>query len=199
MITKDNEKELKKLLEETVTGLGGTDMSYVNLLKYLSTIKELRIPPRFMAGQMVFFKYKPQDDRFLRSQKAYDVYPLVVITKVHENGFEGINLHYISQKWRRLLFDAMEDTLPIKKSGDESLSRLGVSYNRLSTPRRFAFFKPCYKRYVIEGFRRRPIQIPSEFWDVLVDVDLSLFVKGRKMNVRRMSYNQSIISGNKKP
>lgn len=196
-ITAKQVKELKSLLEETVAGLGGTDQSYVQLLKYLNTIGELRIPSRLMVGQMVFFKYKPQDDRFLNSSKAYDVFPLVVITKVHNDGFEGLNLHYISQKWRRLLFDAMETKLPVKRAGDESSTRLGVSYSVLDGPRKFAFFKPCYRRYVIGGLRRRPIVIPSEFWDVLVDVDLSLFVKGRKMGIRRMSYNSTIQSGNR--
>jgi hypothetical protein len=149
-----------------------------------------------MAGQMVFFKYKPQDDRFLNSSKAYDVFPLVIVTKVHKDGFEGLNLHYVAQKWRRQLFGAIETNLPMRRSGDESLTRLGVSYDRLNGSRKFGFFKPCYRRYVIGGLRRRPIQIPMEFWDVLVDVDLALFVKGRKMGVRRMAYNSYVRSGN---
>jgi hypothetical protein len=196
MIDKDQVKELQEILTETIAGLGGTDQSYLQLLKYLNSIDELRIPSRLMAGQMVFFKYKPQDDRFLNSYKAYDVFPLVIITKVHNDGFEGLNLHYIAQKWRRQLFTAIEKTLPMRKSGDKSLTRLGVSYDRLSGSRRFQFFKPCYRRYVMGGLRKRPIQIPMEFWDVLVDVDLALFVKGRKMGIRRMSYNASIQSGN---
>lgn len=196
-LTEKQSRELKSLLEETVAGLGGTDQSYIQLLKYLNSIRELRIPSRFMVGQMVFFKYKPQDDKFLRSAKAYDVFPLVVITKVYKDGFEGLNLHYISQKWRRLLFDAMETKLPMKRAGDDSVTRLGVSYSVLDGSRKFAFFKPCYRRYVIEGLRKRPILIPSDFWDVLVDVDLALFVKGRKMGIRRMSYTSTIQSGNR--
>jgi hypothetical protein len=35
-----------------------------------------------------------------------------------------------------------------------------------------------------------------EFWDVLVDVDLALFVNGRKMGIRRMAYNSYVRSGN---
>lgn len=189
-----SEEELKYLLEETIAGLGGTDQSYVQLLKYLQQQNELRLPPRFMPGQMVFFKYKPQDKRFMRLEKPYDVFPLVIITEVHKHGFEGINLHYISKKWRRALFNSIENTLPLKRGGDESLTRLGATYKRLDGPRKFAFFKPCYRRYVREGFRKRPILIPAEFWDVLVDVDLALFVKGRKMGIRRMAYNR-VISG----
>ena len=196
MIEQKQVTELQELLQETVAGFGGTDQSYLQLLKYLNGIGELRIPSRLMAGQMVFFKYKPQDDRFLGASKAYDVFPLVIVTKVHKDGFEGLNLHYIAHKWRRQLFTAIEKSLPMKKSGDESLTRLGVSYDRLNGPRRFGFFKPCYRRYVIGGLRKRPIQIPMEFWDVLVDVDLALFVKGRKMGIRRMSYNSYVQSGN---
>jgi hypothetical protein len=189
-------EELKSLLEETIAGLGGTDQSYVQLLKYLHDQNQLRMPSRLMVGQMVFFKYKPKDKRFLASDKAYDVFPLVIITDVHKNGFEGLNLHYISRKWRRMLFTAIENTLPVKRSNDDTLTRLGATYNRLNAARKFSFFKPCYRRYTMNGFRKRPIVIPSEFWDVLVDVDLALFVKGRKMGIRRMSYNAVIRGDN---
>jgi hypothetical protein len=196
MIEKKNIKELRSLLEETETALGGTDQSYLQLLKYLNTIGELKIPSRLMLGQMLFFKYKPKDDKFLNSNRPYDVFPLVIVTKTHKDGFEGINLHYISQKWRRQLFTAIEESLPMRKSGNKSYTRLGVSYERLNGPRKFKFFKPCYRRYVVDGLRKRPIMIPMEFWDVLIDVDLALFVKGRKMGIRRMSYNSSVESGN---
>ena len=189
MITPDQPKELKELLEETVAGLGGTDQSYIQLLKYLNNIGELKTPTRLMVGQIIFFKYKPTDERFLNSSKAYDVFPLVIVTKVRKDGFEGLNLHYISQKWRRQLFDAIETSMPMRKSANKSMTRLGISYERLDGPRKFKFFRPCYRRYVVEGLRKRPIQIPMEFWDVLIDVDLALFVKGRKMAIRRSSYN----------
>ena len=188
--------ELKELLSETVAGLGGTDQSYIKLLHYLADENELHMPSRFLPGQMVFFKYKPQDQRFLSSNAAYDVFPLVIITEVHRDGFEGINLHFIAQKWRKQLFNAIEKSLPVRHSGDESLTRLGATYRRIRGPKKFKFFKPCYRRYVREGFRKKPIQIPSQFWDVLVDIDLALFVKGRKMGVRRMSYNSAIKTEN---
>ena len=184
--------ELQLLLEDTIAGLGGTDQSYVQLLKYLNEQNQLKIPSRFMPGQMVFFKYKPQDKRFIGSDNAYDVFPLVIITNVHKNGFEGLNLHFIAKKWRRQLFTAIENSLPLRKTGDSRLTRLGATYERLNGPRKFAFFRPCYRHYMIQGFRKRPILIPHEFWDVLVDVDLALFVKGRKMGIRRMAYNSVI-------
>jgi hypothetical protein len=192
----EESRELKSLLEETVAGLGGTDTSYVQLLHYLSNNNELHMPSRFMPGQMVFFKYKPQDTRFVGSSSAYDVFPLVIITEVHRDGFEGLNLHFIAKRWRRMLFNAIEQSLPIRRAGDPSLTRLGTTYRRIKGPKKFKFFKPCYRRYVKSGFRKRPILIPSDFWDVLVDVDLALFVKGRKMGIRRMSYNSAISSEN---
>lgn len=186
--TQEQSEELRELLQETVTGLGGTDSSYIQLLRYMSSEGELKMPKRVMAGQMLFFKYKPQDNRFLGSEQPYDVFPLVIVTKAHRDGFEGLNLHYLAAGWRRKLFNAIEHSLPLRKSGDASLTRLGVSYDRLDGSRKFAFYKPCYRRYVRRGFRKLPIQIPFDFWDVLVDVDLALFVKGRKAGIRRMSY-----------
>lgn len=154
------------------------------------------MPKAFLPGQMVFFKYKPQDQKFIGSDSPYDMFPLVIITEVHRDGFEGINIHFLSTKWRKQLFEAMERFLPKRISGDKSLTRLGASYARLGGSRKFKFFRPCYRRYVRSGFRRIPIQIPSEFWSVLVDVDLALFAKGRKANVRRNSYYSAIRSEN---
>lgn len=184
--------ELKDLLEQTTTALGGTNQSYIQLLKYLSQERVLKTPNLFMPGQMVFFKYKPQDARFMASLEAYDMFPLVIITDVHRDGFEGINIHFLSQKWRKQLFQAIENYLPKRISGDPSLTRLGTTYARLGGSRKFKFFRPCYRRYVMSGFRKRPIQIPAEFWSVLVDVDLASFAKGKKEIVRRMSYNTAI-------
>lgn len=189
-------EELKQILDDTIAGLGGTNQSYIQLLKYLQQIGELRIPSRLMVGQMVFFKYKPQDKRFLESYKPYDIFPLVVVTDIHQDGFEGINLHYIGKKWRRVLFDAIENSIPIKRSSDTTLTRLGATYKRLDGFRKFAFFKPCYRKYVKNGLRKRPIVIPQPFWNVLVDADLALFAKGRKINIQRMSYNQAISRDN---
>lgn len=187
-----NSQYLTEVLEETITGLGGTDQSYIQLLKYLSNTGELRIPSRVLPGQMVFFKYKPQDKRFLESYKPYDVFPLVVITETHIDGFEGINLHYISKKWRRMLFNAVEESFPLKRSEDTTLTRLGATYKRIDGIRKFSFFKPCYRRYTKKGFRKRPIVIPQPFWDVLVDADLGFFANGRKVNIHRNSYNRAI-------
>jgi hypothetical protein len=189
-------KELKELLEETATALGGTNQSYIQLLKYLSQQNSLKVPGVFLPGQMVFFKYKPQTDRFIASDKPYDIFPLVIITDVHRDGFEGINIHFLSSKWRKELFQAVERFLPKRISGDPSLTRLGTTYARLGGSRKFKFFRPCYRRYVRSGFRKRPILIPAEFWEVMVDVDLALFAKGPKQTIRRMTYNSAIRSEN---
>jgi hypothetical protein len=53
--------ELKTLLEETVTGLGGSNQSYTQLLKYLAPLKVLHTANVLLPGQIVFFKYKPQN------------------------------------------------------------------------------------------------------------------------------------------
>lgn len=194
--TEKKADELQTLLEETITSLGGNNQSYIELLKYLSKIGELRVPNVYLPGQMVFFKYKPQDERFVFSGSAYDKFPLVIITDVHRDGFEGINIHFLSRRWRKELFTAIENFLPKRISGDPSLTRLGTTYARLNGSRKFKFFRPCYRRYVKSGFRKRPIMIPSQFWNVMVDLDLAFFVKGNKQYVRRTTYNSAIRAEN---
>lgn len=196
-MTQEDKKQLEELtalIEETANALGATDQTYIRILRLLQNSKKLSMPSRIMPGQMIFFKYKPVSESFTRQNKYYDAYPLVLVTEVYRGGFEGVNLHYIGPERRMFLFENMMKSMNKLKAMDEWRTRLSVTYDKLDASRKFKFFKPCYKRYLWEGMKRRPVVIPFQFWEEMVKHETSRFVKAKPATVRRDSI-KSVIKG----
>lgn len=175
-----------KILEETQTAMGGTDRSYLQLLKQLTKEKKLHFGNRPLIGQMLFFKYEPINEKFLNTPNTYyDIFPLCIITDVTRDGFEGINLHYLDLEKRQFLLSSLLEGYTVIKSNDTSRNRLLVSYQSLKNRRKMRFFKPCYKKYRWKGIKRRPIEVPFEYWQVLSNLDLGFFTNKVKPSVYR--------------
>jgi hypothetical protein len=194
----DNDKhkiELEELLEETTIALGGTDQTYVQFLKMLSKQDQLLIPNRLMPGLLVFFKYKPISESFIAKDTYYDSYPLVMITDVYKGGFEGINLHFLSPQYRNALFDTIMRGLPTIKANEEWKTRLKIDYDRLDARRIFKYYRPCYRKYLWKGMKKRPVIVPFHLWEDMVNGNTQKFVGARPVTVYRDSRNAVIRRG----
>lgn len=195
-MTKDKmTQDLSALIEETTTVLGATDQTYVQFVKMLQRAGQLSIPSRLMDGQMVFFKYQPTSESFILRDTYYDKFPLVLITDVYRGGFEGVNLHFVQPDFRKFLFDAIMRGLPTVKANDEWRTRLRVDYDRLNARRQFKFFKPCYRRYSWKGMKRRPVVVPFQLWEQMVESNTSRFSGARPVTVYRDTKTQAIRGG----
>lgn len=195
-MTEDQMKaDLQELLNETTSMLGGTDQTYIQFLKMLNKAGKLSIPSRLFQGQMVFFKYSPVSESFLARDTYYDRYPLVLITEVYRGGFEGVNVHFLDPVHRRFLFDAIMRGLPTIKASETWRTRLIVDYDRLDARRQFKFFRPCYRRYLWKGMRRRPVVVPFELWEEMVMSNSSRMDQARPVTVYRNTYRQVVKRG----
>ena len=187
--------ELQQLLEETTIALGGTDQTYVQFLTMLSEQDQLLIPNRLMPGLLVFFKYKPISESFIAKDTYYDSYPLVMITDVYKGGFEGINLHFLSPQYRNALFDTIMRGLPTIKANEEWKTRLKIDYDRLDSRRIFKYYRPCYRKYLWKGMKKRPVIVPFHLWEDMVNGNTQKFVGARPVTVYRDSRNAVIRGG----
>lgn len=185
-------RELQELLEETTTILGGTDQTYIEFLKLMNSARKLSVPTRVIQGQLVFFKYKPQNETFKDRNTYYDKYPLVLITETRRGGFSGINVHYIDPIHRQFLFDVIMRGLPAIRASEKWRTRLIVNYDRLKAQRKFKFFRPCYRAYTWKGMQRRPVVIPFELWEDMVSSNTMRIEKARPVTVFRDSYKAVI-------
>jgi hypothetical protein len=196
MIDEQKQKtDLQELLKETTVALGGTDQTYIQFVQMLNDYDQLSIPNRLLPGCLVFFKYKPISESFISRNTYYDSFPLVLITDVYRGGFEGVNLHFIAPQYRKALFDAVMRGLPTIKANEEWRTRLRVDYDRLEARRIFKYYKPCYRRYLWKGMKRRPALVPFQLWEDMVNGNSYKFVGAKPVTVYRDSRNAVIRGG----
>ena len=91
-------------------------------------------------GILNMFVYDPKGKEKL---PYYDTFPLVLPIEKYNNGFLGINLHYLSMPMRIRLLDRLVDYSNNNKF-DES-TKLQVDYSKLKNVN---LIKPCLKRYL---------------------------------------------------
>ena len=91
-------------------------------------------------GLLNMFVYDPKGKDKL---PYYDTFPLVLPIEKYNNGFLGINLHYLSMPMRIRLLDRLVDYSNNNKF-DES-TKLNANYANL---KKIDLIKPCLKRYL---------------------------------------------------
>jgi hypothetical protein len=136
-------------------------------------------------GKMYFYFYDPK----LKDELPfYDRFPLVIPIKRYNDGFLGINLHYLPPKIRIILLDKLYAVLNNERY-DES-TKLRLSYNLLDGTQRFKEFRPCLKRYLTKHIESRIVEIPFNDWEIVSFLPSEYFVGARKATVQRESMQQ---------
>lgn len=134
------------------------------------------------VGKMYHFFYDPKGKQKL---PYYDTFPLIFMVGPAQNGFYGINMHYLPLKLRAQLMDALYD-LSSNKKFDES-TRLRVSYDILKNASRYKNFKPTFKHYLSSNVRSRFLEINSTEWDIALFLPTERFQKMSKRSVQAQS------------
>ena len=122
----------------------------IKIMKGLDTVTNTGL----RQGGVYMFHY---DAKWKDTLPYWDKYPIVVPLELYNNGFLGINLHYLSMPMRLRLLDRLVDYSNNNKF-DES-TRLRVDYSKL---KRVDLIKPCLKRYLAG-------QVKSKFRKVEAD------------------------------
>lgn len=122
-----------------------------------------RLGYKMEIGKMFFFYYDPKTKATL---PYWDKFPLVFPIEAYNDGFLGINLHYLSPPMRALLLDKLMDTANNKKM-DET-TRLNLSYQLLASTKKYKAFQPCIKRYLYSHIWSKFIAVEADEWKVAV-------------------------------
>jgi len=123
-------------------------------------------------GRMYFYQYNAKT----KDQLPYwDSFPLIFMLELKEDGFLGINTHYLPPKARALLIDRLLSLRSNKKYTDSV--RLRMTYQLLKNIPKYALFKPCLKRYLFSHITSRIIEIPHTEWEATVFLPLQQFNK----------------------
>ena len=102
----------------------------------------------------------------------YDTFPLVLPIEEYNNGFLGINLHYLSMPMRLRLLDRLVDYSNNNKF-DES-TKLRVDYSRL---KKIDLIKPCLKRYLASNIKTQFRKVEADEFMVATLLPVQRFKK----------------------
>lgn len=137
-----------------------------------------RLKNNLRIGDMGFFFYDPKHKKTL---PYYDTFPLVLKIEDYEDGFLGLNFHYLPYVLRAKLMDALFSVTNNKKY-DES-TKLLISYDILKSAAKFSLYKPCVKRYLTNHVRSRFLKIYANEWDMALFLPVHNFEKATATKV----------------
>ena len=127
---------------------------------------------RTTIGSMYLFNYDPKHKKTL---PYYDRFPLIFMIEDYNDGFLGINLHYLPPQLRARLMDALYGNVTNQKYDENT--KLRISYNILKSAAKYKWFKPCVKRYLTSNIKSRPILIDPVEWDIALFLPTQRFSK----------------------
>jgi len=123
-------------------------------------------------GFMYLFNYDPKMKEEL---PYYDRWPLIFPFSSSDDGFLGMNLHYLPPIYRARLMDNLYGLITNEKY-DET-TRIRASYSFLNSAAKYKYFTPCIKKYLTSHVRSRFLLIPANEWDIALFLPLQRFAK----------------------
>jgi hypothetical protein len=143
-------------------------------------IREGNQVTRIFPGEMYLFRYDPK----LKEQLQYfDIYPLVLPFRRLENGFLGINLHYLPYGIRKFTLEQLSTFVIDKRMNDDT--RIRLSWRLLESSVKFEPAKACVKHYLIDQVQTRFLKIPFPDWTIATQLPVERFIGAQKFTVWR--------------
>ena len=127
---------------------------------------------RLQLGGLYSFYYDPKHAGTL---PYYDIFPMVLVLDKHNDGFLGLNLHYLPFNYRVAFLNKLMDYAVL--DDERNPERLKVTYDILSASKRLKEFRPCLKKYLYSHVQSHLLTIEPHEWEVAVSLPLQRFVK----------------------
>ena len=120
-------------------------------------------------GKLMIYEYDP---KYKDTLQYYDRFPCTMIIEMTENGWYGLNLHYLPPAVRaRLLADTNVKT----NAGLKIANAIGNS----------RFGKPALHRYIGTQCVSKPKSVPQKDWEIAIQLPFEGFVKVNQSTVWR--------------
>src|SRR5210317_743482 len=114
-----------------------------------------------VIGRMYAFHY---DAKHKDTLPMWDMFPLCLPVDLHQDGFTGLNLHYLPPGQRIALLELLSDFLTNQRYDDST--RFKLQYDVLNGIKKYEMFKPCFHKYLFEHLRSSMVYIEPDFWDL---------------------------------
>ena len=129
-------------------------------------------------GKMYLFKYDP---KYKRTLPYYDTYPLIIPIEKYNNGFLGLNLHYLPPKLRLALLEKLLELKNTKNMTERT--KIRATYALLSSSVKYKFMKPTIKRYLNTHIRSSFVRINPDDWKIAIFLPYEVFKNASKETV----------------
>jgi len=112
-------------------------------------------PAGIFPGHFYSYRYEAIDNN-------YDEFPIVLMLSKTRTHCLGLNFHYLPYDLRLALFEQFMPLIaPIPVS---LLSRIYITYQRLTSITLYRAFRPCLKMYKLDRLKSQPIFITPMEW-----------------------------------
>jgi len=135
-------------------------------------------PAMEMVGCMFMYFY---DAKTKDELPYWDKFPLIFMIDLLEDGWLGLNLHYLPLNLRIRLFDRLLQFANNKSIDD--ITKLKLSYGLIKNVSQFPEARPCIKRYLSGNVRSDLIKVAPIDWEIAVFLPVEQFVKQPKETV----------------
>jgi hypothetical protein len=135
-------------------------------------------------GDMYMFSYDP---KLKKTLPYYDRFPIIFPLRMYNDGFLGVNFHYLPLTYRARLMDALmtdQTTTPGKITYE---TKMKASYQILNAASKYRWFKPTIKRYLANHVKSRFIYIFPEEWQIALWLPTARWSKASEEEVFRDS------------
>lgn len=125
-----------------------------------------------LIGNMFFFFY---DAKHKKTLPYWDRFPMIFPLELYDDGFLGINLHYLDRTLRVRLFDKL---LQFKNNDRfDNTTKLKLSYALLSSVAKFPEVRPCIKRYLSSHVKSQFLRVNPSEWEIALFLPVEMFQK----------------------
>ena len=143
--------------------------------KALDLIRDGKQASRPFIGRLNMFFYDP---KLKKKLPYYDTFPLVLPLERYNDGFLGLNFHYLPIPLRMRLLDRVVDFSNNTKFDESTILR--VSYNQLKNVK---LIKTTIKRYLAGKVKSRFRRIDADEFTVATLLPVARFKKGSQSEV----------------
>lgn len=176
-VRREADKSTEWLRDQVVKLAGGIDLKRAPGSRRANKIGD-GYTNRMRLGSMYFFSYDPKHAKTL---PYYDTFPLIFAINYYDDGFLGMNLHYLPPHMRAILLDKITEIF--EKRGMTDASKYKLTFSMLNALKEMPEFKPCVKRYLATHVRSLFMPVAPEEWQYSVLLNSENFKKASKFKV----------------
>jgi hypothetical protein len=137
-----------------------------------------QITTTVIPGHLYMYVYDP---KLKETLPYYDRFPLVFPYRKTQDGFIGLNMHYLPYNLRILLLD----TLLVFRNNNryDETTRLKYSWAVIDGVSRYNAAQPCIKQYLVSHVRSQFRRINADDWATAMLLPVERFVGASKQEV----------------